>query len=266
MSALIHPTAIIEDGAELGAEVEVGAYTYIGQFARIGDGCRIASHVSIRGDTSIGAETQIFPFAALGEPPQSKAHQDAHKTRLVIGARNMIREHVTMQAGTEGGGGVTKVGDHGFFMVGAHIAHDCAVGDRVTFANNATLGGHVHVGDDVNLGGAAVVLQRLRLGRAAMLGGAGALAADLIPFAMAFGNHAKLEGLNIVGLRRQGASRDAISSIRTAYERLFLSQEKTFRERVDDVSRDHGDQPAVAEIVAFIQSSGSRPVLTATKG
>ncbi|WP_419255249.1 acyl-ACP--UDP-N-acetylglucosamine O-acyltransferase [Caulobacter sp. ErkDOM-YI] len=254
----IHPTALVAPGAELGADVEIGPFCTVGPKVRLGDGVRLISHAVIDGATSIGAGCTIYPFAVLGAPPQHLAHK-GEDTRLEIGERNLIREHVTMQTGTVGGGGVTKVGSDSLYMVGAHVAHDCTVGDRVTFANNATLGGHVTVGDFVFMGGLCAVHQFSRIGRYAFVGGGGIVTKDVIPYGSVWGNHAHLEGLNLVGLKRRGFSREAINALRAAY-RLLFADEGTFQERLEDVAEIHTANAEVMEIVDFIRSDNNRPL------
>ncbi|WP_425996031.1 acyl-ACP--UDP-N-acetylglucosamine O-acyltransferase [Caulobacter sp. DWR1-3-2b1] len=254
----IHPTALIAPGAALGADVEIGPFCTVGPKVRLGDGVRLISHVVLDGATSIGAGCTIYPFAVLGAPPQHLAHK-GEDTRLEIGERNLIREHVTMQTGTVGGGGVTRVGSDSLYMVGAHVAHDCTVGDRVTFANNATLGGHVTVGDFVFMGGLCAVHQFSRIGRYAFVGGGGIVTKDVIPYGSVWGNHAHLEGLNLVGLKRRGFSREAINALRAAY-RLLFADEGTFQERLEDVAEIHAGNIEVMEIVDFIRSDNNRPL------
>jgi UDP-N-acetylglucosamine acyltransferase len=254
----IHPTALVSPGAQLGQDVEIGAFCTVGPKVQLGDGVRLVSHVVIEGATQIGAGSTVHPFAVLGGAPQHLAHK-GEDTRLVIGERNIIREHVTMHTGTVGGGGVTKVGSDSLYMVGAHVAHDCIVGDRVTFANNATLGGHVVIGDFVFMGGLCAVHQFTRIGRYSFVGGGGVVTKDVIPYGSVWGNHAHLEGLNLVGLKRRGFSREAINALRAAY-RLLFADEGTFQERLDDVAEAHADTPEVMEIVEFIRSEANRPL------
>ena len=254
----IHPTAIVSPDAKLGQDVEIGAFCTVGPKVQLGDGVRLVSHVVIEGATEIGTGTTIHPFAVLGGAPQHLAHK-GEDTRLVIGERNIIREHVTMHTGTVGGGGVTTVGSDSLYMVGAHVAHDCIVGDRVTFANNATLGGHVVIGDFVFMGGLCAVHQFTRIGRYSFVGGGGVVTKDIIPYGSVWGNHAHLEGLNLVGLKRRGFSREAINALRAAY-RLLFADEGTFQERLDDVAETHAGTPEVMEIVDFIRAEANRPL------
>jgi UDP-N-acetylglucosamine acyltransferase len=254
----LHPTAIIHDGAKLGADVEIGPYSIVGAHVTLGDGVRLESHVVIEGETEIGESCVVHPFANLGGPPQHSAHK-GELTRLVIGARNIIREHVTMHTGTVSGRGVTMVGSDSLFMAGSHVAHDCIVGNNVIMANAATLGGHVHMADYVFMGGLAAAHQFSRIGRYSFIGGLAAVTKDVIPFGSVWGNHAHLEGLNLVGLRRRGFSRETVNQLRAAY-RLLFADEGTFQERLADVAESYAGSPEVMEIVSFIQADANRPL------
>ena len=256
--AKVHPTAIVQDGARLGADVEIGPYSTVGPGVVLGDGVRLISHVNIDGLTEIGEACVVHPFASLGTAPQHLGYK-GEATRLLVGARNVIREHVTMNTGTEAGGGITRVGSDSLYMVGSHVAHDCIVGDRVTFANNATLGGHVQVGDFVFMGGLCAAHQFSRIGRYAFIGGVSAVTKDVIPFGSVWGVHAHLEGLNLVGLKRRGFSRESINDLRAAY-RLLFADEGTFQERLDDVAETYTGSEFVMEIVNFIRADANRPL------
>jgi UDP-N-acetylglucosamine acyltransferase len=256
--SLIHPTAQVADGAVLGEGVEIGPYCIVGPQVVLGARVRLQSHVIIEGLTEIGDDTQIYPFAVLGGPPQHLADK-GEGTRLVIGARNIIREHVTMHAGTGFGGGLTRVGSDGLFMVASHVAHDCMVGDHVVFANNATLGGHVHLEDYVFMGGLSAVHQHTRVGRYAFIGGLAAVTRDVIPYGWVRGNPAYLEQLNLVGLKRRGFSRETINDMRSSY-RLMFAPEGTFQERLEDVARVFAASPEVMEIVDFVRADANRPL------
>jgi UDP-N-acetylglucosamine acyltransferase len=253
----IHPTAIVDDGARLEPDVEIGPYCTVGPDVELAAGVRLVSHAVATGRTRIGPGCVIHPFAVLGAEPQHLAHR-GEPTRLEIGARNVIREHVTMHAGTAAGRGVTTVGSDGFFMAGAHVAHDCIVGDHVVFANNATLGGHVEVGDHVFMGGLSAAHQWSRIGRHAFVGGLAPVTRDVIPFALV-GNDAHLEGINLVGLKRRGFSREAINDLRAAYRMLF-AQEGTLQERVEDVAHIFAGSAEVQEVIAFVRADANRPL------
>lgn len=254
----IHPTAVIHDGATLGADVEVGPFSIVGPDAKLGDGVRLLSHVVIDGLTEVGEACVVHPFAYLGGPPQHMGHK-GELTGLIIGARNTIREHVTMHTGTAAGRGVTTVGSDSLFMAGSHVAHDCIVGDNVVLANCATLGGHVHMDNFVFMGGLAAAHQYSRIGRYSFIGGLAAVTKDVIPFGSVWGNHAHLEGLNLVGLRRRGFSREQINALRAAY-RLLFADEGTFQERLADVAETYAASSEVMEIVSFIQADANRPL------
>ncbi len=255
-TAEVHPTAVIEDGAEIGAGCRVGPYCVLGPQVALGPGVVLHSHVAVAGRTRIGEATTVFPFASLGHIPQDlKFHGE--DTELVIGARNTIREHVTMNPGTAGGGGITAVGDDNLFMMATHVAHDCRIGNHVIMANNATLGGHVVVEDFVIIGGLAGIHQFVRLGRGAMIGGLAGVVADVIPYGSVMGERAHLAGLNLVGLRRRGAERDAINGLRAAFEAMFAG-EGTLQDRVRRAAEAHPGNPLVGEIADFVTAESSR--------
>ena len=254
----IHDRAIVEEGAVIGEGVEVAPFCHVGAKVTLGDGVKLHPHATVLGNTTVGAETEVYPFAVLGSPPQHLGYK-GEDTTLVIGARNQIREHVTMHPGTAQGHGETRVGDDGLFMVGAHVAHDCVLGDHVIMANNATLGGHITIGDHVFLSGLCAVHQWCRIGSYSFVGGGSIVTTDVIPYAMAVGNHAHLEGLNIVGMKRRGMPRASIHAIRAAYRMLF-GPEGTFKERVEDVVEFHRDTDEVMEIIDFIRAEAERPL------
>lgn len=254
----VHPTAIVEKGAHLGRGVTVGPYCVVGPDVELGDQVVLISHVVVAGRTKIGAGTRIYPFSSIGHPPQDLKYK-GEPSELVIGVNNVIREHVTMNPGTEGGGMITRVGDNCLFMVGAHVAHDCIIGNNVIMANNATLGGHVQVGDFAILGGLSAVHQFVRIGPHAMIGGMSGVENDIIPYGSAMGDRAHLSGLNIVGMKRRGFSRDDIHVLRTAY-RLLFAQEGTMSERVEDVESIYRDNEGVMDIVQFVRGSSQRAV------
>ncbi len=254
----IHPTAIVESRAELGTGVRIGPFCTVGGDVELGDGVEVVSHAVIAGRTRVGAGTRIFPFASIGHPPQDLKYR-GEPSRLEIGAGNTIREHVTMNPGTEGGGMLTRIGDGCLFMVGAHVAHDCAIGDQVIMANNATLGGHVTVGNFAILGGLSAVHQFVRVGRHAMVGGMSGVERDVIPYGSVMGDRARLSGLNIIGLKRRNFGRETIHDIRKAY-RLIFAREGTMPERLADVMEEFETNEPVREIVDFIRVESSRGV------
>lgn len=252
----IHPTAVVEPGARLAETVSIGPYCVVGPDVELGEGVELVSHVVVGGRTAIGAETRIFPFASIGHQPQDLKYK-GEKSRLVIGRRNIIREHVTMNPGTAGGGMATRVGDGCLFMVGVHVAHDCTLGDNVIMANNATLAGHVVVGDHAVFGGLSAVHQFVRIGRHAMIGGITGVERDVIPYGSVVGDRARLVGLNIVGLQRRGFQREQIQALRTAYEMLF-GDGGTLAERVDEVANQYAEIEPVRDIVAFVRADSQR--------
>jgi UDP-N-acetylglucosamine acyltransferase len=262
--AKIHPTAIVEDGAVLGAETIVGPYCLVGPEVRLADGVELLGHVCIAGRTEIGEGTRVFPFASIGHQPQDlKYHGEA--SRVVIGKRTTVREQVTINPGTEGGRMLTEVGDDCLLMVGAHVAHDCRVGDHAILVNNATLAGHVTVGEHAILGGLSAVHQWVRIGAHAFLGGLSGLENDLIPYGSAIGDRARLGGLNIVGLKRRGFERDSIHRLRAAYRMLF-SEEGTLAERIEDVAQMFADEPLVMQVVDFLREGGDRRICMPRSG
>lgn len=258
MAVEIHPTSLVANGAELADGVVVGPFCVIGPSATIGAGTRLHSHVVVEGRTTLGAGNQVYPFAVLGGPPQHTAYK-GEDTQLVVGDNNVIREHATMNLGTVNGGGVTRVGSNGFYMIESHVGHDCVVGDNVILTKQATLGGHCEVGDFVIVGGLAAVHQFTRVGRHAMIGGLAAVVKDVIPYGSVWGNHAHLEGLNLVGLKRRGFDRETINTLRAAYRMLF-ADEGTFQERLEDTAATYAHCPQVMEIIDFIRSDASRPL------
>jgi UDP-N-acetylglucosamine acyltransferase len=254
----IHPTAIVERAARLGEGVVIGPYCCVGGLVDLGVGVTLHSHVVVAGKTTVGPNTQVYPFASIGHPPQDLKYK-GEESELVIGANNVIREHVTMNPGTAGGGLITRIGDNCLFMVGAHVAHDCDIANNVILANNATLAGHVAVDEFAILGGLSAVHQFCRIGRHAMIGGMSGVENDVIPYGSVTGNRARLDGLNNVGLRRRGFSRTEVAAMRKAY-RLLFAQEGTMAERLEDVAEMYKDNDAVMDIVGFIRSDSSRAI------
>jgi UDP-N-acetylglucosamine acyltransferase len=254
--AHIHPTAIIEPGAKLANTVSIGPYSHVGEEVELGDGVTLHAHAVVVGRTTVGAGTRIFPFASIGHEPQDLKYA-GEKSRLVIGRNNTIREHVTMNPGTAGGGMVTSIGDGCLFMVGVHVAHDCRIGNNVVMANNATLGGHVVVSDNAVLGGLSAVHQFVRIGQHAMIGGMSGVERDVIPYGSVMGDRARLSGLNIIGMQRRGFSREEIQALRNAFQILF-GEAGTLAERVDEIRVKFSEAQAVQDIVDFIRADSSR--------
>lgn len=254
----IHPTAIVAVGARVAADAVVGPYCIVGEEVELGAGVDLRAHVVIDGRTAIGAGTRVFPFASIGQEPQDLKYR-GEESSLVVGCRNTIREYVTMNPGTAGGGMITRIGDDCLFMVGAHVAHDCRIADHVIMANNATLAGHVVVEEHAFLGGLCAVHQFVRIGRHAMIGGMSGVERDVIPYGQVIGDRARLTGLNIVGMQRRGFSRDDIQALRNAYQLLFHS-EGTLSDRVGETAERFAGIGPVEEIVQFIRADSSRAI------
>lgn len=260
MARDIHPTALVDPEARLGESVKIGPYCVVGAGVVLGEDVELVSHVSVVGRTSVGDGTVVYPFAALGHPPQDLKYA-GEPTELKIGAANRIREHVTMHPGTAQGRGVTEVGDHNLFMAATHVAHDCRIGSHVIMANNATLGGHVTIGDHAYLGGLSAVHQFVRIGPTAMVGGLTGVEGDVIPYGLVMGDRAILAGLNLVGLRRRGVGPGDLRVMRNAFRQLFVDERGAFADRLLEVAEVYGDQPRVMEIVAFIKDRGNREIV-----
>ncbi|MCU9846558.1 acyl-ACP--UDP-N-acetylglucosamine O-acyltransferase [Defluviimonas sp. WL0024] len=256
-NAHIHPAAIVEHGATIGEGCRIGPFCIIGPEVTLGRGVEVKSHAVITGRTEIGDETVVFPFATLGEVPQDLKFK-GEATQLVIGARNRIREHVTMNTGTAGGGGVTRVGDDGLFMAGAHVAHDCQIGNRVILVNNAALAGHCILEDEVIVGGLSGVHQFVRIGRGAMIGAVTMVTADVIPHGLVQGPRGVLDGLNLVGLKRRGAGRADIAALRDLVSALGQG---TFRDTARARAESGTDSPLVQEVLDFILGPSDRSFL-----
>lgn len=258
MNDRIHPSAVIDDNAEIGSGVEIGSFCVVGAHVTLGDNVRLKAHVVVDGHTNIGDNTTIFPFASIGSAPQDLKF-GGEVTRLVIGRNNTIREHVTMNPGTTGGGGETIIGDNNLFMVGAHVAHDCRIGNGVVMANNATLGGHVIVGDNAVIGGLAAIHQFVRIGEAAVVGGMSGVENDVIPFGRVKGERAFLAGLNLVGLERSGLCKDQIRILQKAFKELFAGN-GTMEERLDLVTQEHQGNELVMNIIRFAREKTRFPL------
>ena len=252
----IHATAIIDPNAMMGKDISIGPYCIAGRDVNLGDGVRLHSHVVIDGRTTIGTETQMFPFSSIGLPPQDMKYK-GEDSELIIGARNTIREYVTMNPGTADGGMSTIVGDDCLFMASTHVAHDCIVGNHVIMANNATIAGHVEVGDFAIIGGLSAVHQFVKIGKHAIIGGMSGVENNVIPYGSVVGDRARLSGLNIVGLRRRAFLKEDIKNLRTAYRMLF-AEEGTLAERTEDVAKMFVNNTAVMDIVGFMRAESSR--------
>lgn len=255
----IHPSAYVEAGAEIADGCTIGPFCHVGPEVKLGAGVWLKSHVVVAGDTIIGEGTTIFPFAVIGEVPQDLKFK-GEKSRLEVGARNRIREHVTMNAGTEGGGGVTRVGDDGLFMAGCHVAHDARVGNRVILVNNSALAGHCVLEDDVIIGGLSGVHQWVRIGRGSIIGAVTMVTNDVMPYGLVQGPRGKLDGLNLVGLKRRGVARSDITALRAAFQ-MLAQGEGAFLERAKRLG-DETESDYVREIVEFILGDTDRSFLT----
>ena len=256
---MIHKTAIIDSKANISENVEIGPYSVIGPYVEIGEGTIIQSHVNIKGQTKIGKKNIIYPFASIGNDPQDLKFQ-GEETKLEIGNNNKIREYVTINPGTKGGGGLTKVGNNCLFMVSAHIAHDCFVGDNVILANNVPLGGHAHIGDNAIIGGNSAVQQFTRVGKSAMIGGMCGVVRDIIPYGIAHGNRSVLQGLNLIGLRRKNIPNKEIMTLSDAYKEIFKNENLT--ENLSNLSNEIKNNELVAEVIKFIEMDKKRPICT----
>jgi len=260
----IHPTAIIEDGAQIGANVSIGPYCVIGGNVVLGDDVTLKSHVVVEGHTTIGNGTIVYPFASLGGAPQDLKFA-GEESKLVIGDNNTIREHVTMNPGTQANGRMeTTVGDNCLFMMASHVAHDCVVGNNVILANNATLAGHVSVGDFAIIGGLSAVHQFARIGEHAMIGGMSGVEGDVIPYALVKGERASLHGLNIIGLKRRGFDNNDIRALQKAYGDLFSDQD-TLDSRVEKIANDFADEQSVSKLIEFAQNDSKMPLCQPVK-
>lgn len=252
----LHATSVVDPNAKLGSDVEIGPYCVVGPHVELGGGCKLHSHVTLQGHTALGPNCEIFPFASLGHIPQDMKYQ-GEESQLIIGSDNTIREYVTMNPGTAGGGLVTKVGSHCLFMAHAHVAHDCQIGDHVILANGATLAGHCVVGDHAILGGLSAIHQFVRIGEYAFIGGMSGVENDVIPYGMVVGPRASLKGLNVVGIKRRGLDRKQLKHLREAYDLLFAG-EGTLSERVVEVEKAFADDDCVERILEFIREDSSR--------
>ena len=256
---MINNTAIIDSNAKISKNVSIGAYSVIGPNVQIGEGTVVQSHVNITGNTIIGVNNKIYPFVSIGNDPQDLKFK-GEKNFLEIGDNNSIREYVTINPGTEGGGGKTKVGNNCLFMVSSHIAHDCIVGDHVILANNVPLGGHAHVDDYAIIGGNSAVQQFTRVGKFAMIGGMCGVVRDVIPYGIAHGNRSILQGLNLIGLRRKNFPNKEILSLSEAYKIIFKNENLT--ENLSNLSNDLRKNKLVSEVVNFIKKDKKRPICT----
>ncbi len=258
MTVTIHPTALVDPAAKLGEDVTVGPFCTVGPDVQLGDRTSLISHVTLAGQTTLGADCVLYPQSSMGFPPQDFKHKGG-QVGIEIGDRCIFREMTNVHPGTDVGKPITRIGNDCYLMVGAHIAHECQVGNNVTLSNYAQVGGNVSIGDFVILGGVAAVHQHTRIGNYAFIAGLALVTQDVIPYGLVAGNAAHLNGLNIVGLKRRGFSRDQIFKLRAAYRQLF-ADEGTLAERMVDAERIYGDAPLVMEILRFMQHDSDRPI------
>ncbi|MBF9029910.1 acyl-ACP--UDP-N-acetylglucosamine O-acyltransferase [Rhodobacterales bacterium HKCCE3408] len=259
-SARVHPSAIVEEGAEIGPDAEIGPWCLVGPRVTLAAGVRLKSHVVVTGLTEIGTETEIYPFANIGDIPQDLKYA-GEETRLVVGARNRIREGVTMNTGTAGGGGVTRVGDGCLFMTGAHVGHDAQVGNEVIVANQSAIAGHCVIEDNVIIGGLSGIHQWVRIGKGAIIGAVTMVTHDVIPYGLVQGPRGVLDGLNLVGLKRRGVAKEDITALRAAYQALAQG-EGAFQERARRLAAEGHDSPYVRDVVDFVLGASDRHYLT----
>ena len=256
---MIHNSSVISKKAKIGSNVKIGPFCNIGDFVQLDDGVELISHVHVEGNTSIGKSTKIFPFASIGTSPQDLKYNDEPNS-LVIGEKNTIREYVTINPGTAGGGGQTIIGNNCLFMISSHIAHDCRVGNNVIIANHVPLGGHVIVEDSVVIGGNSAVQQFTRIGRMAMIGGMTGVLKDVIPFGLSVGNRNYLQGLNLIGLRRKNYENKKIMELNKAYDEIFSS--KNLQENLSKINGQFKDNELVEEVINFIAKDKKRAICT----
>ena len=256
---MIHTSSIISKNANIGSNVKIGPFCYVGDTVQLGDGVELISNVHIEGNTKIGKGTKIFPFASIGTAPQDLKYKNEPNS-LVIGERNTIREYVTINPGTAGGGSQTTVGNDCLFMISSHVAHDCKVGNNVIIANNVPLGGHVVIEDSVVIGGNSAVQQFTRIGRLAMIGGMTGVLKDVIPFGLSIGNRNYLQGLNLIGLRRRNYENKKIMELNKAYDEIFSS--KKLHENLSKINGEFKDNELVNEVVSFIEKDKKRAICT----
>ena len=256
---MIHKSAIIDSNSKISSNVQIGPFTVIGPNVEIGDGTIIQSHVNITGHTVIGKNNKIFPFASIGNIPQDLKY-NGEETKLIIGDGNTIRENTTINTGTVGGGGLTKIGNNSLLMIGVHIAHDCLIGNNVVIANSAAIAGHAVIDDDVIIGGNCGVQQFTRIGKMAMIGGMTGVSRDVIPYGLSLGNRNYLNGINVIGLRRKKVSNKEIITLTDAYEEIFKTE--NLSENLSQLNGDFKENSLIREVNEFISKTKKRPICT----
>jgi len=256
---MIHKSSIIDPKAKIGKNVKIGPFCFVGAQAKLEEGVELISNVHIEGNTKIGKKTKIFPFASLGTNPQDLKFK-GEENSLEIGENNVIREYVTINPGTLGGGGKTTIGNNCLFMISSHVAHDCKIGNNVVIANNVPLGGHVTIEDSVVIGGNSAVQQFTRIGRLAMIGGMTGVLKDVIPFGLSFGNRNYLKGINLIGLRRKKYDNKKIIELDQAYKKIFSSN--NLQENLSKINGEYKENELVQEVTNFIEKDKKRPICT----
>ena len=256
---MIHNSSIIDKKAKIGKKVKIGPFSYIGPKVHISDDVELISNVHIEGNTKIGKGTKIFPFSCIGTPPQDMKYK-GETNSLEIGENNVIREYVTINPGTKGGGEKTVIGNNCLLMISSHIAHDCHIGNNVVIANNVPLGGHVTIEDSVVIGGNSAVQQFTRIGRLAMIGGMTGVLKDVIPFGLSFGNRNYLRGINLIGLKRKKYDNKKIMELDAAFKKIFSS--KNLHENLSKINGEYRENNLVAEVINFISKDKKRPICT----
>ena len=254
---MIHKSSVIDSKAKISKNVKIGPFCYVGPDVQLDENIELISNVHIEGNTTIGNGTRIFPFASIGTQPQDLKYNN-EKNSIVIGKNNIIREYVTINPGTEGGGFKTTIGNNCLFMISSHIAHDCKIGNNVIIANNVPLGGHVTIEDSVVIGGNSAVQQHTRIGRLAMIGGMTGVLKDVIPFGLSIGNRNYLQGLNLIGLRRKKYENQKIMGLDEAYKEIFAS--KNLHENLSKINGEYKDNELVKEVITFIEKDKRRPI------
>ena len=254
---MIHKSSIVHDNANVSSNVEIGPFCSIGENVNIGEKCKLHSHINIQGDVTIGPNTEIFPFASIGSVPQDLKY-DGEETKVIIGSSCKIREYVTINKGTEGGGSITMIGDNCLMMIGTHIAHDCLIGNNVIFANHSTLAGHVILRDNVVVGALSAIHQFSKIGEGAMIGGMSGVTADVVPYSTVVGNRAKLSGLNILGLKRRNINKEEISELRKVYKYIFHNNQDTLRERVINMKQKKFKEKTIQIFLEFLSEDSNR--------
>ena len=256
---MIHNSSVVDKKAKIGKDAKIGPFCYIGPKVQISDGVELISNIHIEGNTKIGKATRIFPFASIGTPPQDKKYKGEDNS-LEIGENNIIREYVTINQGTKGGGGKTIIGDNCLLMISSHVAHDCYIGNNVVIANNVPLGGHVTIEDSVVIGGNSAVQQFTRIGRLAMIGGMTGVLKDVIPFGLSFGNRNYLRGINLIGLKRNKYDNKKIMELDQAFKKIFSS--KNLHENLGKINGEYKENDLVKEVINFIEKDKKRPICT----